>query len=455
MDKTIAAVSTPPGGGGIAVIRMSGEDAVEIADKVFRGADLTRVPTHTVHYGHIVDSSGEVIDEVLVTVMRAPRTFTREDVVEISTHGGAAAPRRVLEEIIRAGASMAEAGEFTKRAFLNGRIDLSQAEAVIDIINSKTETAHKNAERQLEGALSEKINALRGKILDMAAHMQVAIDYPDEELEDITVSDIRRITAACIEETDKLLDGAEQGRILRDGIMTAIVGKPNVGKSSLLNYLAREERAIVTDIAGTTRDIIEEYVNVGGVPLRLVDTAGIRETDDEVEKIGVERSKRSIDSADLVLVLVDGSKMPEAEDYEIIDSTDDKKRIILVSKSDIGDEDCINKLKAYAPGAAVISISVINGEGMLELENEIKEMYDIGSIAQSEGAVVTNMRHKQALIRAKEAFERIVGAVDEGVPQDILTIDINEAANALGEITGAVVTDDIVDRIFHEFCVGK
>lgn len=285
--------------------------------------------------------------------------------------------------------------------------------------------------------------------------MQVAIDYPDEELEDITIDDIRRISAECAEKTDELLKGSERGRILRDGIATAIVGKPNVGKSSLLNYLAMEERAIVTDIAGTTRDIIEEYVNVGGVPLKLTDTAGIRETEDEVEKIGVERSRRSIDSADLVLVLVDGSRGPEEEDYEIIDSTEGKKRIIIVSKSDIAEEDYVDKLKAYVPGTAVINISVRTGEGMLELENEIKEMYNIGSIAQSENGLITNMRHKQALIRAKEALGRIVSAIDEGVPQDILTIDINEAVNALGEITGASVTDDIVDKIFHEFCVGK
>lgn len=455
MDKAIAAISTPHGNGGIAVIRISGEDAIDIANRIFRGADLKSASSHTVHYGHIVDENGDVIDEVLLTLMRAPRTFTREDVVEISTHGGIASPKRVLEEVIRAGAALAQPGEFTKRAFLNGRIDLAQAEAVIDVINSKTESAQKNAQNQLEGMLSRQINLLRDRLISMAAHMQVAIDYPDEELEDITIGDIRKITQECMAETDALLAGSEKGRILRDGIATAIAGRPNVGKSSLLNYLAKEERAIVTDIAGTTRDTIEEFVNIGGIPIRLTDTAGIRQTEDTVEKIGVEKSRRSIDEADLVLVLVDGSRAPDSEDYEIIDATEGKKRIILVSKSDIGDEACAAAIREYISDSAVIGISVRSGEGMLELEDEIRAMYDMGSISQSDGAVVTNMRHKQSLIRAKEAMVRIVGAIDDGVPQDILTIDINEAVNALGEITGASVTDDIVDKIFHEFCVGK
>lgn len=455
VDKTIAAISTPPGSGGIAVIRISGDDAIKIADSIFRGADLENAPTHTVHYGHIIDENGGVIDEVLLTVMRAPKTFTREDVVEISTHGGVSSPRRVLEEIIRAGAVLAEAGEFTKRAFLNGRIDLTQAEAVIDIINSKTEAAQKNAQSQLSGVLSEKINRLRDKLISMAAHMQVAIDYPDEELEDITIHDIQKITNDCLFETDKLLDSSKQGKILRDGISTAIAGRPNVGKSSLLNYLAMEERAIVTDIAGTTRDIIEEFVNIGGIPIKLTDTAGIRQTNDVVERIGVEKSRRYIDDADLVLVIVDGSREPDDEDYEIIDATADKKRIIIVSKADIGNEVCLEKVKSYAENTAVISISVRTGEGILELENEIKAMYDMGSIEQGSSGIVTNMRHKQSLIHAKEAMQRIIGAINDGVPQDILTIDINEAVNALGEITGASVTDDIVDKIFHEFCVGK
>ena len=337
MERTIAAISTPLGMGGIAVIRVSGDDAVKIADKVFYGKEkLSDCATHTVHYGFIKNDHGEKVDEVLATVMRAPKTFTREDVVEISTHGGMTASREVLDALIRAGAYAAEAGEFTKRAFLNGRIDLSQAEAVIDIINSTNEFAQKNALSQLEGSLSKEIQNVRSSLVHLAAQMQVTIDYPDEDLEDITVSDIRNVAQECRERVDKLLSTADSGKILRDGIKTAIVGKPNVGKSSLLNSLAREERAIVTDIAGTTRDVIEEYINLGGIPIILIDTAGIRRTDDTVEKIGVEKSRKSIEEADLVIVMIDGSSFFDDEDVEVLRATKNKKRIVLINKTDLG-----------------------------------------------------------------------------------------------------------------------
>lgn len=456
MEKTIAAVSTPVGTGGIAVIRVSGNDAFTITDKIFCGRDrLIECETHTVHYGFIKNEAGEKIDEVLVTVMRAPRTFTREDVVEISTHGGFSASNAVLDALIRAGAYPAEPGEFTKRAFLNGRIDLSQAEAVIDIINSTNSLAHKNALSQLEGSLSKEIGSVRSDLVHLAAQMQVIIDYPDEDLEDITTDDIRAVSQECRDRVEKLLMTADSGRIMRDGIKTAIVGKPNVGKSSLLNSLAREERAIVTDIAGTTRDVIEEYINLNGIPLALIDTAGIRKTEDTVEKIGVEKSKRSIEEADFVIVMIDGSSFFDDEDIEVLRATKDKKRIILINKTDLGQSKYVEAVKAKADSSHIIEVSAKTGMGLDLLAEEIKKIYKMGAIERSDGAVVTNMRHKSALIKAGEALGRVVEAIDMNMPSDIASIDINIAIDALGEITGETVSDDIVTAIFHSFCVGK
>lgn len=456
MERTIAAVSTPEGTGGIAVIRMSGSEAVKIADKVFSGKDtLDAAQSHTVHYGFIVNERGEKIDEVLVTVMRAPKTFTREDIVEISAHGGHTSSRGVLDALIRAGAYHAEPGEFTKRAFLNGRIDLSQAEAVIDIINSTNDLARHTALSQLEGSLSKEITGVRSKLVHLAAQMQVIIDYPDEDLEDITTDDIRTVALECKEATESLLKTADSGKILRNGIRTAIVGKPNVGKSSLLNKLAREERAIVTDIAGTTRDVIEEYINLDGVPLILIDTAGIRKTDDTVEKIGVEKSLKSIETADFVIVMIDGSSFFDDEDVEVLRATKDKKRIVLVNKTDLGQSKYIEAVKSKTGDSKIIEISAKTGSGLEKLSDEIKEIYRIGELALSNGAVITNMRHKTALIKASEALGRAAYAIESGLPSDIASIDINEAIDALGEITGETVSDDIVNAIFHEFCVGK
>ncbi len=456
MGRTIAAISTPPGTGGIAVIRISGTEAVGIADKVFFGKDkLADCDSHTVHYGFIKNNRGEKVDEVLATVMRAPKTFTREDVVEISTHGGMSASKAVLDALIRAGAYMAEAGEFTKRAFLNGRIDLSQAEAVIDIINSNNETAQRNALCQLQGSLSREIKVVRANLVHLAAQMQVTIDYPDEDLEDITIGDIRNTAENAKNSVEKLLETADSGRILRDGIKTVIVGKPNVGKSSLLNSLAREERAIVTNIAGTTRDVIEEYINLNGIPLILIDTAGIRRTDDTVEKIGVEKSKKSIEEADFVIVMIDGSSFFDDEDIEVLQATKNKKRIILINKTDLGHSKYTEAVKSKAPGSAVLEVSVKTGIGLEALADEISRAYKLGEIIMSDGTVITNMRHKTALIKAGEALSRVVEAIDMNMPSDIVSIDINMAIDALGEITGETVSDDIVTEIFHRFCVGK
>ncbi len=455
MEHTIAAISTPPGKGGVAMIRISGADAVKIADSVYRGrGKLSDAPTHTVHYGHIV-YNGEVIDEVLVTLMRAPRTFTREDVVEVSAHGGTQTAKKVLDAIISSGARLAAPGEFTKRAFLNGRIDLSQAEAVIDIINADNDLSRKNAVTQLGGALSREIQELRDTLVHLAAQMQVIIDYPDEDLADVDISDIEAVCRSVEESTKRLIKSAESGAIIKDGIRAAIVGKPNVGKSSLLNALARYERAIVTDVAGTTRDIIEESINLDGIELILVDTAGIHDTDDAVEKIGVERSKQTLDAADLVIVMLDGSYMIDDDDVSIIKRTRDKKRIILINKNDIGKGKYTSSVIAKANGDRVIEISAKTLEGTDEVRKEIARLYNLGEISSSSSTIITNTRHKEALINADKALLRVLEGINAGMPSDIVSIDINEAIDDLGEITGETVSEAIVKDIFQSFCVGK
>ncbi len=454
MERTIAAISTPAGVGGIAVVRMSGEKAVETAAKIYDGAaGLESCASHTVHYGYIKNSAGERIDEVLVTVMRAPRTFTGEDTVEISTHGGMVAPKRVLDACIEAGAAPAEPGEFTKKAFLNGKIDLAQAEAVIDIINSQNDLAQKNAFSQLEGRLSKEIGGVRHSLISLAARMQVAIDYPDEDLEDVTPEEIADALYECENKISALISSSDDGRIIRDGIGTAIVGKPNVGKSSLMNALTREDTAIVTPIAGTTRDTITEYVKIDGVPLRLIDTAGIRETEDTVEKMGVEKSRRAIDSADLVLAVFDASRPLDDEDEEVLREAEGKKGAALINKTDIGElsNDDFDKIASSLP---VISISAKTGEGLDKLKEFIKSEYKIGSLLNG-GFAVSNLRHKSALLKAREAVSRALGAISGGLPQDLAALDINAAIEALGEITGDSVSEDIVQEIFHSFCVGK
>ena len=454
-NRTIAAISTPKGVGGIAVIRISGSNSCAITDKIFKGSlPISQAPTHTVHYGHILDKDGAIVDEVLVTVMRAPKSYTKEDVVEISTHGGLIASKAVLKCIIEAGADYAEPGEFTKRAFLNGRIDLSQAEAIIDIINSKTSLEQKNALSQVSGSLSNEINSVRGDLINLAASMQVIIDYPDEELEDVTCDDILDRVSKNLKKINTLLGSAENGKIIKNGIKTVIAGKPNVGKSSLLNFLARDDRAIVTEIAGTTRDVIEESVSIDGIPLILTDTAGIRQTDDIVEKIGVERSKQSIESADLVIIVFDASTETAEDELTLLEETKNKKRIILINKSDIKNEKFITALNNI-PEIHPIELSVKTGEGVDKLISEIKNMYNLGEVGQNDSCIVTNIRHIGALTKAKESLERAIESLNNSMPSDIASIDINMAIDNLGEITGAVISDDIVSAIFHDFCVGK
>lgn len=450
MNKTICAIATPMGTGGISVIRMSGDRAIEIAEKVF-SRTLADKTSHTVHYGFIKNAQGETVDEVLLTIMRAPKTFTREDVVEISCHGGAVTTKRVLQTVIEAGAVMAEAGEFTKRAFMNGRIDLSQAEAVIDVINAKNELSQRNALSQLGGTLSREIKSVRDELVHLCARMQVLIDYPDEDLEDITDDDIRVICHDCAVRIGKLMDTSDSGRMVRDGIRTAIVGKPNVGKSSILNALAQEERAIVTDVAGTTRDVIEESITVSGIPLILSDTAGIHDTDDTVEKIGVKKSKEYLDRSDLVIVVLDSTCELDDDDRDVLELTKDKRRIILINKTDVGDA----VTSSHFDGENVIEISAKTLDGMDKLSDIIEKICGLGNIEAENGRIITNMRHKTALMGARDALHAAAQALEAGMPTDIVSIDIASAMNSLGEITGETVSESVVTDIFHNFCVGK
>ncbi len=458
-EDTICAVATAVGEGGIGIIRISGPQAVAVVNPVFRGvrgkmaADLL---SYQAAYGHIIDpAAGAIVDEVLLLVMRTPRSYTREDVVEIHCHGGPVPLRKILALIVDEGARLAEPGEFTKRAFLNGRLDLSQAEAVIDIIRAKTDLSLKMAVGHLAGNLSQEIRSLRSDILQMIAHLEASIDFPEEDIEELAAEQVAAGTQQVIGRIAKLLDTAHTGRILREGLETVIIGKPNVGKSSLLNALLREKRAIVTDIPGTTRDVIEEYVNIRGIPLKIMDTAGIRETADVVEKIGVERARELIQRADLILVLLDISTALSAEDRDILDQLPDKQAIILVNKTDLPPMLEIDEITARAPGKKILKISVLEGFGLDELENTIGEMVYSGDIQQAEGAFVDNVRHANILATAKQYLEEVLNTAQMSLPLDCLVVDLRAAWEKLGEISGDTVNEDIIDQIFRQFCLGK
>lgn len=457
MEHTIAAIATSTmSSGGISVIRLSGEDAVEIADKIFKsvkGIKLTDVASHTVHYGHIV-SNEKVIDEVLVIVMRAPNTYTREDVVEIDCHGGILVTRKVLEACIDAGASPAQPVEFTKRAFLNGRIDLSQAEAVIDVINSKNDYALKSSVNQLDGVLSRKIRNIREIIINHVAYIEAALDDPEHISLDNYVDNVKNDVDNCVNIVDNLVKNAENGRIMRDGINTVILGKTNAGKSSLLNALAKEERAIVTDIEGTTRDALEEQINIGGITLNLIDTAGIRKTEDIVENIGVEKAKKIALNADLIIYVVDGSRPLDNNDTEIMELIKEKKVIVLLNKSDIGQivsKNDLNCLSCYD----IISISAKEETGLDKLEDSIKNLFFTGNITSNEEIYITNARHKSLLNEALNSLRLVSEGINDGVSEDFLTIDLMNAYEKLGLIIGEAVEDDLADQIFSKFCMGK
>lgn len=452
---TIAAISTPIGEGGISIVRLSGEDAVKIANQVFKGADLEKVPTHTIHYGHIVDpETKNTIDEAMVTVLRAPKTFTREDIVEINCHGGIVVTNHILQLLLANGARMADPGEFTKRAFVNGRIDLTQAESVMDIVRAKTNKARQVAVGQLAGGLLHKIQAIRKEILDTLANVEVNIDYPEYDADQITAKQMTETSQKAIQQINKLLKTAQEGSILRNGLATAIVGQPNVGKSSLLNYLTQSDKAIVTDVAGTTRDTLEEYVSVKGVPLKLIDTAGIHKTDDKVEKIGVERSQKALKQADLVLLLIDGSHELNDEDRELIRQTNDKKRIIILNKADLGHQLTAKQMKELT-GSEVIATSILKEENLDQLEDLIKKLFFSGIENSNDQVMVTNQRQTGLLKKAKKQLQDVISAVQDDVPVDIAQIDFNGAWDTLGEITGESAPDELINALFSQFCLGK
>lgn len=452
---TIAAISTPIGEGGISIVRLSGENAVEIANRIFKGKDLSKVPSHTINYGHIVDpSTGKVIDEVMVSVMLAPKTFTREDTVEINCHGGIVVTNDILQLTLANGARMADPGEYTKRAFVNGRIDLTQAESVMDIIRAKTDKARQVAVKQLSGGLLEEIRALRKEILDTLANVEVNIDYPEYDEEQVTAEKMKKCSESVSGKIDKLLQTAQEGQILRNGLATAIVGRPNVGKSSLLNYLTQSDKAIVTDIAGTTRDTLEEYVSVKGVPLELIDTAGIHHTEDTVEKIGVERSKKAIEKADLVLLLLDSSEDLTKEDRELLEYTKDKKRIIVLNKTDLGQKLTAEDIQKLT-GSDVITTSILQKENLDKLENLIKQLFFSGIENSNDQVMVTNQRQAGLLAKAKSQLSDVINGLDGGVPLDIAQIDFTGAWETLGEITGESAPDELINDLFSQFCLGK
>lgn len=452
-EKTIAGIATSASLTSISVIRLSGARALEVTAAIFRGIhdrDLRDIRPFSIRYGHIMADEENFIDEVLVSYFKGPKSYTGEDVVEISCHGGPLPVRRILEKIIDQGVRLAEPGEFTKRAFLNGRIDLSQAEAVMDVINARTDAALRSANDQSRGKLSTRISSLRNELMNVMAKIEVTLDFPDDELDRAQDLQLAEDLAEVLAKVGTLLATAEQGKLLREGVNVVIAGKPNVGKSSLLNALLEQQRAIVTEIPGTTRDVIEEYINLEGIPLRLTDTAGIRETTDLVESIGVERSRQSITSADLIILVLDLSRPLSPEDFELLEHTAGRRRIVLLNKEDL--PQIAQVPQAIRQEATVIS--ALNNFGLDELKKRIQEI--AGSHAAGfDETLVTTTRHKEALVKAAAALEEAITAIGAGIPMDLVTIDVNSAWTALGEITGDTLQDDLVDRIFSGFCIGK
>jgi tRNA modification GTPase len=457
---TITAISTPMGEGAIAIVRLSGDEAVAIADKIFKspsGKSLLQQPTHTIHYGHLVDpKTDEVVEEVMLSLMKGPKTFTREDVIEINCHGGIVSVNRVLQLVLRSGARLAEPGEFTKRAFLNGRIDLSQAEAVMDLIRAKTDRAMNVALGQMDGKLSRLIGSLRQALLETLAQVEVNIDYPEyDDVEEMTVPVLLEKCEWVRQEIIKLLQTSSQGKILREGLSTVILGRPNVGKSSLLNSLVHENKAIVTDIAGTTRDIIEEYVNVRGVPLRLVDTAGIRETEDIVERIGVERSREALKDADLILLVLNYGEELSPEDERLFETIQNMDYIVVVNKTDIEQKIDLERVKQLAGNHRVVTTSLLKEEGVIELEESIAALFFEGQVEANDLTYVSNARHIALLHQAQEIIEDALNAAEMGVPVDMVQIDVTRTWEILGEIIGDTVQESLINQLFSQFCLGK
>ena len=453
-DETIAAIATAPGEGGIGIVRISGNESLQILKKTFDNAD--RLSPNHLTYGHIVDNStGETIDEVMAVYMKAPHSYTAEDVCEIQCHGSVVSLRKILALTIRNGARIAEPGEFTKRAFLNGRLDLSQAEAVIDLIKAKSDTTFDVALNQLEGGFSDKIRELRKYLTDILVSVTVNIDYPDEDIELVTYEKLAADLCNIKEMLEEMLNTADTGRIIREGLNVAIIGKPNVGKSSLMNALLKETRAIVTAIPGTTRDTIEEMVSIRNIPVKLTDTAGIRETEDIIEKIGIEKSRQSFNDADLVIFMMDNSRKPDKEDYEIINAIGSRKAICLLNKSDLGACMEDTEIRKLLPACVIIETSMKNETGLSQIEDVIESMVYSGEVKHNSSLIVTNVRHQSLLEEALHSVEDAIEGTEAGQALELVEIDINRAYECLGLIIGEEVEDDIINEVFKRFCLGK
>ena len=456
-NETIAAISTANGEAGIGIVRMSGDDSVKIADKIFRSVSkksLFDIENRKMAYGHIYDGD-KLVDEVLIVKMLAPHTYTREDVVEIYCHGGIISVRKILNLLLDKGAVLAERGEFTKRAFLNGRLDLTQAEAVIDIIKSKSDLSYDMSIKQLEGSLKGKLDEVKENLISISSLIVANIDFPEDEIEEATYDKLRSYTEDALEIVEKLLENSNRGMLLRDGINTIILGKPNVGKSTLLNKLLRFDKAIVTDVAGTTRDIISDYINLDGILLKLTDTAGIRDTKDLVEKIGVDRAKSEIDSADLIIAIFDGSRKIDQDDYEIINLIRDKKSIIIFNKDDLDQAVSEEEIEKLIDGKGYLRTSMQDAQDISKIENIIKDMFFEGEISTTSDVYVNNVRHIRALERTKKSLLDVIEDINNEMFLDLMEVNVNNALMSLGEITGETNTEDILDRVFSEFCIGK
>lgn len=455
---TITSISTPMGEGAIGIVRLSGPQAIEIGDTLYKGKKkLSEVDTHTINYGHIIDpETNETVEEVMISVLRAPKTFTREDIIEINCHGGILTINRILELTMTYGARIAEPGEYTKRAFLNGRIDLSQAEAVMDFIRSKTDRASKVAMNQIEGRLSDLIKKQRQSILEILAQVEVNIDYPEyDDVEDATTEFLLEQSKNIKEEINRLLETGTQGKIMREGLSTVIVGRPNVGKSSMLNNLIQDNKAIVTEVAGTTRDVLEEYVNVRGVPLRLVDTAGIRDTEDIVEKIGVERSRKALSEADLILFVLNNNEPLTEDDQTLYEVVKNEDIIVIINKTDLEPRLDIDEVKEMIGDMPLIQTSMLKQEGIDELEIQIRDLFFGGEVQNQDMTYVSNSRHISLLKQARHSIQDAIDAAESGVPMDMVQIDLTRTWEILGEIIGESASDELIDQLFSQFCLGK
>ncbi|MDO5303216.1 MAG: tRNA uridine-5-carboxymethylaminomethyl(34) synthesis GTPase MnmE [Clostridia bacterium] len=456
MEDTIAAIATALGEGGIGIIRISGENSKSVLKKIFKPANPASLENRKMAYGNIVDpTTGKIVDEVLCVYMKSPKTYTMEDVVEINCHGGMVPLRKTLELVLSNGARIAEPGEFTKRAFLNGRLDLSQAEAVIDLIKAKTYRTFDVALNQLEGVFSGTIKEIRKKLVDILVNLTVNIDYPDEDIEQITYEKLGLDLSNVLDDIEKLLSSADTGRIIREGLAVSIIGKPNVGKSSLMNSLLKETRAIVTEIPGTTRDTIEENISIKGIPVKLTDTAGIRETSDVIEKIGIEKSKESFNQADLVIFILDSSRELEDEDLEIMDLINPEKTIILLNKIDLIQKIKKEEILEKMPGVTLIETSMAKRMGIDEIEKKIVDLVYGGKISQNNNVMVTNVRHKDILEKSRQSISDAINMVNLHEALEFIEIDVNSAYESLGEIIGETVQDDIINEVFARFCLGK